>query len=572
MKTIFAAALIAGIVVIGAPAPARAVIGGACCTSQGCTEGTQAFCEKQLRGSYRGDSTTCKTPNICSECGNEQTEPPTEQCDDGNTIDTDGCINCRDAFCGDGFQFINVEQCDDGNTNDDDECASCRVVVATTTTQPPTTTFPPTTTTSTTTTTLSVSGACCYPSGGCNELTPEICQFKVGGAYQGDHTTCDDPGICSTCGNGEVEQGEECDDGDSSSGDGCSDDCAVEQCWTCTTNGGSTTSTLIVGSRISNPSVCEHDDSASCDDGDVCTLGDTCSAGTCGGEAVLIPAACEWVMVGGDPTRSVQSRYRGNSTVIGDVCGDTVRIGDSTSLTGDAVAVSATGRGVFIAAAAVIDGDVVTGGSSVVGKPRGTVLPGLATDEVASGQTAMQSGDATDVYDTTGSSARVDECEDAQADVDGGAALVAALPSTQDLGDVLVKGNQSLTINATNIGGLNVVDFDRLRTGNDATITLDGGGSGDTVFILRVRKKLDVRFRSDIVLANGTTPGHVIIVGSSRCKFGEEVTGGGTVVCPDGKLLLEERVEWMGAVLGGRKIVQLRDSGVLTHAPLQVGQ
>jgi cysteine-rich repeat protein len=36
--------------------------------------------------------------------------------------------------------------------------------------------------------------------------------------------------MCLDCGNGERETGEECDDGNSDNGDGCSDDCLIEVC------------------------------------------------------------------------------------------------------------------------------------------------------------------------------------------------------------------------------------------------------------------------------------------------------------------------------------------------------
>ena len=44
----------------------------------------------------------------------------------------------------------------------------------------------------------------------------------------------------STCGNSLRETGEECDDGNTISGDGCSASCYIEYGWTCV--GGSTTS------------------------------------------------------------------------------------------------------------------------------------------------------------------------------------------------------------------------------------------------------------------------------------------------------------------------------------------
>ncbi len=47
-----------------------------------------------------------------------------EECDDGNTSNTDACANsCLFTFCGDGIiQTVNGETCDDGNDDDDDVC------------------------------------------------------------------------------------------------------------------------------------------------------------------------------------------------------------------------------------------------------------------------------------------------------------------------------------------------------------------------------------------------------------------------------------------------------------------
>src|SRR3989344_1879916 len=57
-------------------------------------------------------------------CGDSVITPP-EECDDGDTDNTDACTNdCRRNRCGDGFLFIGAEQCDDGNTASDDSCTN----------------------------------------------------------------------------------------------------------------------------------------------------------------------------------------------------------------------------------------------------------------------------------------------------------------------------------------------------------------------------------------------------------------------------------------------------------------
>ncbi len=57
-------------------------------------------------------------------CGNTRVEDG-EDCDDGNTSQTDDCLNdCVAATCGDGFTHAGQETCDDGNTDDTDACLS----------------------------------------------------------------------------------------------------------------------------------------------------------------------------------------------------------------------------------------------------------------------------------------------------------------------------------------------------------------------------------------------------------------------------------------------------------------
>ena len=66
-------------------------------------------------------------------CGDSVIAPP-EECDDGDTDNTDACTNdCRRNRCGDGFLFIGAEQCDDGNTASGDGCSAACVLEGATT-------------------------------------------------------------------------------------------------------------------------------------------------------------------------------------------------------------------------------------------------------------------------------------------------------------------------------------------------------------------------------------------------------------------------------------------------------
>jgi len=76
------------------------------------------------------------------------------------------------------------------------------------------------------------------------------------------------------CGDGVIDPGEDCDDGNLTNGDGCSEDCAAEPCFTCT----------------GTPSACTQlPDDIACDPGTLCKINNRCSAGVCVGDAIPVP-------------------------------------------------------------------------------------------------------------------------------------------------------------------------------------------------------------------------------------------------------------------------------------------
>ena len=129
-------------------------------------------------------------------CGNGWLDPG-EECDDGNTLNGDGClsdcrIECWDwgcdcpggrctlvAMCGD-RRLSPGEECDDGNTTSGDGCSS-------------------------------------------------YCQMEPG-------WRCSVPGrpCRPICGDGLKVGWETCDDGNIADGDGCASNCLAEPCWDCT--------------------------------------------------------------------------------------------------------------------------------------------------------------------------------------------------------------------------------------------------------------------------------------------------------------------------------------------------
>lgn len=170
------------------------------------------------------DQTLATVEADASECGNGTVEPG-EQCDDGNTVDGDGCsaqcqhettaeqcangidddedglLDCADpdctqdpvcseTQCGNG-RLESGEECDDGNSADGDGCsAQCTL-----------------------------------------ESAEQTCDDRLDDDGDG-LTDCADPDCAQDpfclCGNGVLEGDEECDDGNNNDGDGCAADCTVE--------------------------------------------------------------------------------------------------------------------------------------------------------------------------------------------------------------------------------------------------------------------------------------------------------------------------------------------------------
>ena len=135
-------------------------------------------------------------PSVCYQtvCGDGVVEG-LELCDDGNTADGDGCNHlctlethyictgqpsvCTMTFCGDGI--IVGDQCDDGNAADGDGCSS-------------------------------------------------FCTIEEGWDCDGEPSICE---LMQLCGNGITEGSEGCDDGNTAAGDGCGADCSIESGYTC---------------------------------------------------------------------------------------------------------------------------------------------------------------------------------------------------------------------------------------------------------------------------------------------------------------------------------------------------
>ncbi len=205
-------------------------------------DGCTAACQLELDWSCPTVGQPCVSTVAC---GNSILTS-TEACDDGNTVGGDGCsadcgtiepgYQCRVPgarcvpLCGDGV-LTGSENCDDLNAVSGDGCSSTCL------TEPG----------------YSCSGTTCTASVCGNGMVEagESCDAGANnGLFYGDGTgcskTCTNEPVCrdasgnttacsTACGDGNIDAGETCDDGNAVDGDGCSSACTDEGGFVCTT-------------------------------------------------------------------------------------------------------------------------------------------------------------------------------------------------------------------------------------------------------------------------------------------------------------------------------------------------
>jgi len=159
----------------------------------------------------------CDDGNACNgveTCAADHTCTPGTPLAEGSACGAgEVCIggNCIAGSCGDGLVEA-PEECDDGNATSGDGCeASCTFTCLSTDPARDCAAADP-----------------CAGNGACDDTT-HVCSA---GTPLADGTACGtgkycDAGVCTTavCGNGMVEPGEQCDDGNATNGDGCDTSC-----------------------------------------------------------------------------------------------------------------------------------------------------------------------------------------------------------------------------------------------------------------------------------------------------------------------------------------------------------
>ena len=175
--------------------------GEAC--DHGANNGTYGYCNSTCTGlgprcgdSVRNGPEECDDGNtsntdaclntcVNARCGDTYVQSGVEMCDDGNMVTTDACIMCVNARCGDGYVQSGVEMCDDGNMSNTDACvAMCRAAVC-----------------------------------GDGYIRTGVETCDDGNTVNGD--SCPSTCVAGVCGDGNLDAGEECDDGNAIATDGC---------------------------------------------------------------------------------------------------------------------------------------------------------------------------------------------------------------------------------------------------------------------------------------------------------------------------------------------------------------
>lgn len=345
------------------------------------------------------------------------------------------------------------------------------------------------------------------------------------------------------CGDGVVEGTEQCDDGNTASGDCCSSSCQFEPAGSgCDNDSNVCTVGQCDGSGVRVTVAFAPAGTGCADDGRVCTRDECDGAGVCTHPpkaAAECPAGYAILKVGSSGlTKGIASSGAGAQ---GSACVESW-VGKGGSLvTGDLIA----GAGITLGGSAVVGGKcVVKAGAGTVLGPGAVCLGGM---------------------DVTGTSIRLSECDEAADGAETRRGALLALPGPPAVGPMVVSSNQVLDVSG--LGPVAVMDVASLEVKGNRTLMIQGE-AGTQAVVLRVAGNLTMRRLGQIVVV-GTPPGPggslaerlLVLVGGS-VDIGTNALVAGSVFA-DGTVRLRRKAFVAGSVVGrGLNVFLLRNAFV----------
>lgn len=493
-------------------------------------------------------------------CGNGTLETG-EECDDGNTINGDGCsAQCKLEVCGNG-RIDGNEQCDDGNTVNGDGCsAQCTIEVIPSCRQDSDCND-----NNACTNDRCVDGNCLSNTVNCDDGNvcngTESCN-PDSGCVEGTPLVCDDGNVCNGIESCDPSDGcvsgtpLNCNDGNSCNGIeecdpylGCTAgiplDCSylTDECHAgmCDPETIGCFAALTVESSVCNDCNDGIDNDA---DGKIDCEDNGCSA---------LANLCSFAIVGTEPGSRYGVRLRKSSTSDGNVCSNNARVSVDVSILGSLDLTGSVRFSGGLPQSTISDYFANNGGDITTGDNKPLVGPD-----------ALEITDPANTYvSTDGTQENFTKCVTALSVVPVDAALATSLTPTQSVGAIHLRAHQSTVITVGS--GQNVVAIDSVVIGAGTTLQING--ANNSVVVLRVSGPVNIGHDAQVVL-NGVTADHVLwsMEGGRSVRFGSRSVVRGTVLAADRrKVKLSGFSEVDGAVFG--KQVNLQRGASVVSVP-----
>ncbi len=325
------------------------------------------------------------------------------------------------------------------------------------------------------------------------------------------------PTPTTLCGNGDLDPGESCDDGNNVDGDCCTGDCRAEP------------------------------PGATCDDGLACTVGDVCDGfGVCRSE----PSTGQYAILrwsSAEPLGSFTTVLGQRSLVLGHVCTDIVRANGRARVLGDLVGLMTSGNAIVFGKRTQVTGAVVTGGGFVAGLDKALVGEFKGAD-------------------SQGETPEMVQCADARQQTAAlrGEVLSAASDPQNRFGAVVIKARKMLRlpVSGTFGAGSVVLDFDDLKISSSGKLILAAGPETEEI-VLRVANRFRAARRAKIEL-EGLQANQVVLLVQGPVTIGGSAIVRGTLIGSD-RIVMRRRALLEGGLFG--RTLLLSGSARVQRAP-----